>query len=486
MKPILRLPELRALEARHAADDPPLMERAGAAAAEAILDRIEDRREPPLVVCGPGNNGGDGLVAARLLKERGHGPVVVLAGDPARLPPDAAGALEMWKCMGGHCHDAIPSGTYSIAVDALFGIGLTRPLEGRHAGLAERMEGLGCPVLALDIPSGLDSETGRALGRAVRADRTLSFIALKPGLLTLDGPDHCGTVTVADLGLAADLAAAGGRVLERGAFRDHLRPRPRNSHKGTFGSAGILGGAPGMAGAALLAGRAALKLGAGRVYVGMLERLPVDPVQPELMLREARDVLSLATALAMGPGLGDSDAALELLRGAIATDLPLVLDADALNLLAAHPSLGRTLVRRQAATLLTPHPAEAARLLGTDTASVQADRLAAALEIARRFRAGTVLKGAGSIVATAGGTWSINGGGNPGLASAGSGDVLTGIVVALLAQGWPADAALAAAVHLHGEAAEWLVAAGTGPVGMTAGELVDSARHVFNTWVPGA
>ena len=169
-----------------------------------------------------------------------------------------------------------------------------------------------------------------------------------------------------------------------------------------------------------------------------------------------------------------------------ATDLPLVLDADALNLLAAHPSLGRTLVRRRAATLLTPHPAEAARLLGTDTASVQADRLAAALEIARRFRAGTVLKGAGSIVATAGGTWSINGGGNPGLASAGSGDVLTGIVVALLAQGWPADAALAAAVHLHGEAAEWLVAAGTGPVGMTAGELVDSARHVFNTWVPGA
>ena len=484
MTPILRLAELRALEALHAAADPPLMERAGTAAAEAVLDMIEDRRTPPLIVCGPGNNGGDGLVAARFLKERGHTPVVVLAGDPARLPPDAAGALESWKWMGGHCADAIPSGQYSIAVDALFGIGLTRPVAGRHAELIERMEGLGCPVLALDIPSGLDSETGRVLGRAVRADRTVSFIALKPGLLTLDGPDHCGTVAVADLGLGADLASARGRILAREMFRRHLRPRPRNSHKGTFGSAGIVGGAPGMAGAALLAGRAALKLGAGRVYVGMLERVPVDPLQPELMLRDAGRVLSLATALAVGPGLGDSDAALELLRTAVESALPLVLDADALNLLATHPSLGRGIARRNAPTLLTPHPAEAARLLGTDTAAVQADRLAAALEIARRFRAGMVLKGAGSIVAAPDGNWSVNTGGNPGLASAGSGDVLSGIVVALLAQGWPADAALAAAVHLHGEAADWLVAAGTGPVGIAAGELIDSARHVFNTWIP--
>ncbi len=483
MKPILRLPELRELESRHAAADPSLMERAGAAATDLILELLEGRREPALIVCGPGNNGGDGLVAARFLKERGHTPVVVFAGDPARLPPDAARALEAWRWMGGHCHEAIPAGTYALAVDALFGIGLTRPVEGRHAELVAAMESLGCPVLSLDIPSGLDSETGRLLGRAVRADRTLSFIALKPGLLTLDGPDHCGAVTVADLGLGPDFGAAGGRVLEKDIFQALLRPRPRNSHKGSFGSAGILGGAPGMAGAALLAGRAALKLGAGRVHVGMLERLAVDPVQPELMLREAAQVLSLATALAIGPGLGDSAPAVDLLRAAIAAELPLVLDADALNLLAAHPSLARELPRRRAPTLLTPHPAEAARLLGSDTAAVQGDRLAAALELARRFRADTVLKGAGSVVASADGAWSINASGNPGLASAGSGDVLTGIVLALLAQGWPADAALAAAVHLHGEAAEWLVAAGVGPVGMAAGELIDSARHVLNTWI---
>ncbi|HTY98961.1 MAG TPA: NAD(P)H-hydrate dehydratase, partial [Rhodocyclaceae bacterium] len=356
-----------------------------------------------------------------------------------------------------------------------------RPVEGRHADIIGRINGLGCPVLAVDIPSGLDSDTGRVLGAAVRATRTVTFLALKPGLLTLDGPDHCGDLRIADL--EVDVGAPEGRLVTTDLFRPLLRPRLRNSHKGSFGSAGILGGSPGMAGAALLAGRAALKLGAGRVYVGMLERLAVDPLQPELMLRAADEVFGLATVLAIGPGLGRGKPATELLRRAVDADLPLAVDADGINLLAEHPVLGRRLARRQAPTILTPHPAEAARLLATDTDAVQADRLAAALELAGRYRAHVALKGCGTIVAAPDGAWFINANGNPGLASAGTGDVLSGLVAALLAQGWPALEALLGAVHLHGAAADALAAQGIGPVGLAAGELIDRARSVFNGWI---
>jgi hydroxyethylthiazole kinase-like uncharacterized protein yjeF len=235
-----------------------------------------------------------------------------------------------------------------------------------------------------------------------------------------------------------------------------------------------------MTGAALLAGSAALKLGAGRVFVGMLERLAVDVRQPELMLRAAGDVLDIASALAIGPGLGQSDAALDLLRRAIGTALPLVVDADALNLLATHPAIARLLARRSAPTLITPHPAEAARLFGSSVEQVQADRVAAAQELARRLCAHVVLKGNGSIIAGPAGDWCINTSGNAGLASGGSGDVLTGICVALLAQGWSMQCAAQAAVWLHGSAADALVAEGEGPIGIAAGELIVPARRLLN------
>ena len=480
---VLRSPALHAAEARYRDAEPPLMERAGRAAAAAAEVMLDDGGTP-LVVAGPGNNGGDALVAARLLRERGLTPVVVCAGDPDRLPADARGALDAWRAAGGEVLDGIPSQSFALVVDGLFGIGLARPLDGRYAQLVGRINALGCPVLALDVPSGLDADTGRVMGVAVKATRTLSFIALKPGLLTLDGPDHCGEIELHTLGLALD--EGDGSVVDRRDFAALLAPRPRNSHKGSFGSAGILGGAPGMAGAALLAGRAALKLGAGRVYVGMLERLAVDPAQPELILRAADEIFASATALAAGPGLGQSPRAGSLLRRAIEAPLPLLLDADALNLVAAHPVLGKRLATRNAPTLLTPHPAEAARLLGGEVADVQADRVAAALELARRHRADVVLKGCGSVLADAGGRWQINTSGNAGLASAGSGDVLSGLIVALLAQGWPAAAALAAAVHLHGAAADALVEEGIGPVGLAAGELIDPARELFNHWTADA
>ena len=481
-QPILRSAALRDIERRHGDVRPSLMQRAGAAAGELALRLLGGSAHPPLIVAGPGNNGGDALVVANFLKQRGLSPVVVFAGATAKLPADARAAHDAWLASGGAMLPDIPAGDYALVIDGLFGIGLGgRPLEGRHATLVSHINELACPVLALDVPSGLDSETGSVAGIAVRANHTATFIALKPGLLTLDGPDHCGAVSVHALDLNVDIPD--GSTIAPALFGQHLRARPMNSHKGSYGSAGIIGGAPGMAGAALLAGRAALKLGVGRVYVGVLESLAVDPLQPELMLRAANEVFDLATCLAVGPGLGQSAAALTLLRRAIATDLPLLLDADALNLLAAHPVLAGNLARRDAPTLLTPHPAEAARLLGCDVAAVQADRVAAALGLARRFKAASVLKGCGSVVALPDGRWFINTSGNPGLASAGTGDVLSGIVVALLAQGWPAEPALLAAVHLHGAAADACVAEGIGPIGLSAGELIAPARRLLNTWI---
>ena len=487
-KIILRSAALRLIEARQRDAVPALMERAGAAAARLARELINGSALPPLVVAGPGNNGGDALVAARLLRQSGLDPVVVAARDSAKRPADARAAQEAWIAAGGVLHDDIPDARFSLAIDGLLGIGATgqaaRPLAGRLAQGVAKINELDCPVLALDVPSGLDADTGRVLGIAVRASHTLSFIALKPGLLTLDGPDHCGAIAVDALGLPLDSSQNpdAGLSVAPALFAEQLKPRRRNSHKGSFGSAGIIGGAPGMAGAALLAARAALHLGAGRVYLGMLQNLAVDLAQPELMLRSPGEVFESATCLAVGPGLGLSAAAAELTRRAIAAPLPLLLDADALNLLAAHPALARSLAKRAAPALLTPHPAEAARLLGCTIDAIQDDRIGAALNLARRMNAGVVLKGCGSVIAFADGRWFINTSGNPGLAGAGSGDVLTGMAAALLAQGWPAEQALLAAVHLHGLAAEALAAAGEGPIGLSASELPAHARRLLNGW----
>lgn len=495
-QPILNLLALRDIEAQQGNASPPLMERAGQAAGKLAKRLLDGARHPPLIVAGPGNNGGDAFVVARLLKQDGIEPVVVFAGDALKLPADARQAHDEWLATGGALHEDIPKGEYALAIDGLFGIGLTRPLTGHHAVLVARLNALPCPLLALDIPSGLDSETGRVLGVAIRAAYTATFIALKPGLLTLDGPDHCGEISVHNLDLSIDGQKINGRKdntadhdneirsIATDLFVGQLQARRKNSHKGSYGSVGIIGGASGMAGAALLAGRAALQLGAGRVYLGMLEHsLTVDPQQPELMLRTADEVIALATCLAVGPGLGQSAAALMLLRRAIDSPLPLLLDADALNLLAMHSVLMRKLSRRSAATLLTPHPAEAARLLGANTEIVQADRLTAARELAKRYKALVLLKGCGSIIALPDGRSFFNTTGNPGLATAGTGDVLSGFAAALLAQSWPAERALIAATHLHGAAADECVMNGIGPIGLSASELIAPARTLLNRWI---
>ncbi len=489
-QPVFRAVDLRRIEA--AAAGQPLMQRAGSAAAELAATLVADHGTAILILAGPGNNGGDALVVATLLRQRFFDVRVVFVGAADRLPPDAAAAWQRFVAAGGSTLAAIPADTrWSLIVDGLFGIGLTRAVADPYAGLIEQANALAardaCALLALDCPSGLDADTGARCGATIVASHTITFIGAKPGLFTADGPDCCGELTVATLDLPATaLAANAGHTVGRDLFAAHLKPRAHNSHKGSYGNAGILGGAPSMVGGALLAARAALRLGSGRVYLGLLDaQAPAcDVLQPELMLRAPSALLATPlSALACGPGMGSGEPARALLETACRLELPLLLDADALNLLAVDAKLANALAARDAPTLLTPHPAEAARLLGCAVAAVEADRLAAASELAGRYRASVALKGCGTVIATPAGELYLNTSGNPGLATAGSGDVLSGIVTALLAQGWPPLAALLAGAHLHGVAADTLVAQGCGPLGLTAGELIDSARACLNQWI---
>jgi hypothetical protein len=251
---------------------------------------------------------------ARELARAGVPVSILFTADPARLPADAAAAYRSCRSTSADFCREVPPGNFSLVVDALFGIGLARAIEGDYADVIARINAYAGPVLALDIPSGLDGDTGRVLGCAVRATHTLSFIGGKPGLYTLDGPDHCGEISIASLDLALD--GFPGALLSTADFRAGLVPRRRNSHKGSHGSLAVIGGAAGMSGAALLAARAGLQLGAGRVFAGLLQPLAIDPVQPELMLRSPDDALANATAMVVGPGMGDSATATELIRRA--------------------------------------------------------------------------------------------------------------------------------------------------------------------------
>jgi ADP-dependent NAD(P)H-hydrate dehydratase / NAD(P)H-hydrate epimerase len=485
LAPVLDIAELRAVEAHQSGQ--PLMERAGLAAAEVARKLHGDRGGRIVVLAGPGNNGGDALVTARILRSGFHDVQVVFPGDAQHFPADAAAAYQAFIAAGGTTTTAPPDASPALVVDGLFGIGLARPIEGPYATLVEWANASGAPVLALDIPSGLDAATGQARAPAIRAAATATFIALKPGLLTGDGPDHCGTVSVHALDLDALPEARGHRLdwaALAAALPAVLSRRVRNVNKGTFGTLGILGGSEGMSGALILAGRAALRTGAGKVWLGFLMADPpkFDTGMPELMLRHAGAVLEAEPhALVVGPGLGTSDAARSLLMRALALAIPVALDADALNLIARDPALLAATKARVAPTLATPHPGEAARMLASDIATVQHDRMAAAREMAQRLAANVVLKGAGSVLAHPDGTWDINASGGPALATAGSGDVLSGILGALLSQGIAAKAALRIAVCLHGAAADALVARGCGPLGVTASELPDAARELLNT-----
>ena len=492
--PVLTLEQLRTIESRAArAGGRSLMERAGRAVADAARRIAPDTGDPILVVAGPGNNGGDAWVAAAYLAEGFHRVVVYDVTDTTPAATEAKTAREGLARRGGIVVNMWPEDIRpALIVDGLFGVGLGRDVHGLFADVIARINASGAAVLAIDVPSGLDSSTGTVRGSAVRASHTLTFIGHKAGLHTAQGPDHRGELTLDDLGVGAEAQReATGWLVTPELVAPWLAPRPRNSHKGDFGSLGIVGGNRGMVGAALLAGRAALLAGAGKVRVGLLapDGPPVDLGRPELMLGSVDDALEMETLVA-GPGAGQSPSATSVsmfernvLPGLIAASKRVVFDADALNALAFNASLETDLAARtKAPTLMTPHPAEAGRLLHKGTAEINEDRVAAALALAKRFNAHVVLKGAGSVCAFPDGRWSINTTGNAGLASAGSGDVLAGMIGAMLAQRLPPEQALQYAVCLHGAAADACVARGLGPVGLMAMDVALEARNVINSW----
>ncbi|MDB5881581.1 MAG: hypothetical protein JWP43_1459 [Ramlibacter sp.] len=426
-----------------------LMQRAGLAAARLSL-ALAPHAKTIWIACGPGNNGGDGLEAAMHLRRWGKQAVVTWLGTEARAPGDAVSSLHRARD-AGVLFAAEPPAQWDLAVDALFGIGHSRPLEGAAAQWAAAMNRAAPPVLAVDVPSGLNSDTGS--GEAVRADHTLSLLTLKPGLFTAQGRDAAGQVWFDDLGVDADLS----KCIATLAGPPTTTTRLHASHKGSYGDVAVIGGAPGMAGAALLAASAALNGGAGRVFAGLLDSavITVDATQPELMIRpwDSLDLGSMSVAC----GCGGGDAVRAVLPKVLSTARALVLDADALNAIASDTQLQTLLQarsRRSRMTVLTPHPLEAARLLGCGAAQVQANRLAASRELVQRFACVVVLKGSGSIVAAPGCTPLINPTGNARLATAGTGDVLAGLIAARLASGTDAFSAAASAVYEHGLAAD--------------------------------
>jgi len=433
-----------------------LMQRAGLAVARLAM-AIAPHARTVWIACGPGNNGGDGLEAAAQMKLRGFAPVVTWLGNPDRVPPDARASLERARAAGVAFAESPPV-AWDLAIDALLGIGASRAPDGEMAEWLRRMHGDTAPVLSVDVPSGLDADTGRLAldrtppGTGHAARFCLSLLTLKPGLFTAQGHDAAGEVWLDDLGCSASAATPAAWL----AGAPPNRPRLQSSHKGSYGDVAVIGGAPGMAGAALLAASAALHAGAGRVFAALLDgHAALDTSQPELMLRDPASLdLSKMTAVA---GCGGGAAIRALLPRVLSTAQRAVIDADALNAIALDPALQTLLEargRRGLPTVLTPHPLEAARLLDVGTSAVQADRLSAAQRLADRFGSVVALKGSGTVIAAPGARPRINLTGNARLASAGTGDVLAGMVGSALAGGLPALEAAQEAVWHHGDLAD--------------------------------
>lgn len=444
--------EQRALQT---APTPGLMQRAGLAVARLAL-AMAPHAQRIWIAAGPGNNGGDGIEAALHLHAWGKGVTVTWLGAPESAPADARAAYERARQAGVAFADAPPD-HWDLCVDALLGIGAARAPTGTMAQWIDRMRGSDAPVLAVDVPTGLNADTGHAHTPCVRASATLCLLTLKPGLFTADGRDSTREVWLDDLGIdpAQICPQAPARAWLIGASAA-LAPA-HASHKGSFGDVAIVGGAPGMAGAAVLAASAALHRGAGRVYLSLLGARPDALVmaEPELMMRDVGALDAQQMTIVCGCGGGDA------VRAPLATLVSraprMVIDADGLNAVAADAQLQTQLLARSARnwqTILTPHPLEAARLLGTTAGAVQQDRLRAAEQLAQAYQAVVVLKGSGTVVAAPGRAPAINPLGNARLATAGTGDVLAGAIGAGLAAGLDAFDAACQAVYAHAYCAD--------------------------------
>lgn len=475
-----------------------LMQAAGLATAQAAMMLLSKQNQSLnqsiLVFAGPGNNGGDALVAAVHLAQAGHNVYVLHHPPSSSMSPDTQNAFDQAQACSQLTwieSGAFLESSFALVIDGLFGIGLKpQSMSAVLQRQIEEINTLHCntsfPILALDVPSGLDADTGNLVTNvAIQASHTITFIGDKPGLHTGNGRDFAGQVDVADLGVFKRFFPASDMELNQiGLFPDIFQPRRQNSNKATHGTVAIIGGAIGMQGAAILAGRAALYSGAGRVVMGFVEATPAfDPVQPELMCRMASQVATQdATAVVIGPGLGQSRTSVDMVRQTLQHASVLVIDADALNLMAQHPELAELCRQRKAlTTLLTPHPLEAARLLGCTVDEVQQNRIAASKKLAQQYSAFVILKGSGSVLAHPINQIVINPSGNAALATGGTGDVLAGLCGSLAAQHQNLWQAALAATWVHGMAADQLVAKGVGPVGLCAGELLIEIRSLLNS-----
>lgn len=496
MKPVVTAAEMRALD-RATMDEVglpglTLMETAGRGVAAAACEMLGPQRGPVAVVCGPGNNGGDGFVVARVLRDAGYDAIAYLAAPRASLKGDAATHLAILERAGGIAlsiegphqlavhREAIANA--ELVVDALFGLGPLRPIQGHHAAIVEAIN-RARQRLAIDVPSGIDSDTGRTMGIAVQAHRTLSTGPLKVALVAAPGFASCGRVDVVDIGIPQVLLAAAnlraGLLEERDIVEWMPRSRPLD-HKGRRGHVLVIGGAPGMRGAGRLAAMAALRAGAGLVTLAAEGDFDApDSVMTRSLAGERLGALIEGKdAIAVGPGLGTAMTAQRYLVEVLSSHRACVLDADALNILAATPD---AIAAAAGPVVITPHPGEAARLLATTAAEVEADRMKAVRELAAITRAVVVLKGARTLICD--GTLgddhvAINPTGGPALATAGSGDVLAGTIAALLAQGLPAIAAACVGVWAHGRAGEQLAAL-RGERGVVSSDLPEAIAAVL-------
>ncbi len=462
-----------------------LMRRAAEAAFRALMQRWP-RPERVQVLCGTGNNGGDGFLVAWMAQRQGIPATVLQLGDPAKIGGDALRAREQALADGVPVEDFRPEAVAEggIIVDAMLGTGLGGEVRGVYREAVDAVNASGAPVLAIDIPSGLCADTGRELGRAVRADVTVTFIARKRGFYTLAGPDLAGELVFDDLGVPESIyeqcpAGCFAPTLEHALSA--LTPRPSSAHKGLFGTVLVVGGDYGMAGAAVLAAEAALRSGAGLVRAATRPEHVAAMVgrRPEIMAvgvesgPQFAPWVDSADVLVVGPGLGRSSWSEQLLQVAADSGKPMVLDADGLNLLASGAPFAEQTVGNR---VLTPHPGEAGRLLGRDSAAVQQDRFAAVRELQQQYGGVVLLKGNGTLVADENRCW-LSTSGNPGMASGGMGDVLSGVIGALIAQGLPLMEATTLGACVHGAAADRAMTGGQR--GLIATDLLPELRSLL-------
>lgn len=451
-----------------------LMTRAGEAGLRALRS-CWPASERVVVLCGPGNNGGDGYVLARAALEQRMDVRAVALTDPGQLKDDARRAWQDFRAAGGVTTEWQPDliERADVIVDAIFGVGLSRPVGGVIAAAIECVNASPAHVMSLDIPSGLATDSGRLFGAAIQAERTISFLGLKLGFYVGEGPNFTGIVMCDGLDLpqqAFDAVSVAAMRIDEDTVASALPRRSRTTHKGQQGHVLVIGGGTGMAGAARLAGEAALRVGSGLVTVATKPEnaAAIAANRPELICRgviRAADLeafIERADVVAIGPGLAQDEWAHEMMRGVSECGKPMVVDADALNFLAQHP-------RMKTNWVLTPHPGEAGRLLETSAAEVQADRLSSATRICSKYGGVVVLKGAGTLVVSSGTPPHICDRGNPGMASPGMGDVLTGVIAGILAQRADVVSAARAGVIVHAMAGD--MAAHRGERGMIASDL---------------